>query len=227
MLNSVNCTRFRILIVLLIVLVLGLANLMSAWSVSAQTPPGGGTSVGSEQSPSPEQMRIRNLTVSGDEAGSITINWEPPVIWTQGYDIAWVDIADYNASRGSKRIYQLDDGGKLSHTLTGLVPGVVYKIRVRATYSVDMGPWQEVSGRAGGFQQQRAVTGLTITDVRYLEAKVNWSQPSEAPIGYELFTSPTRGTTANPGPFQTVGPHSIYVPPGEHTFRVRARYHDG
>ena len=80
MLNSVNCTRFRILIVLLIVLLLGLANLMSAWSVSAQTPPGGGTSVGSEQSPSPEQMRIRNLTASGDEPGSITIHWEPPVI---------------------------------------------------------------------------------------------------------------------------------------------------
>ena len=227
MLNSVNCTRFRIFFVLLIVLLLGLVNLVSAWSVSAQTPPGGGTSVGSEQSPSPEQMRIRNLKVSGGGSGSITIHWEPPLIWTQGYDIAWVDAAGDNASRGSKRIYQLDDGGKLSHTLAGLVPGETYKIRIRATYSVDMGPWQEVSSRAGGFQQQRAVTGLTVTDFRFLEAKVNWNQPSEAPIGYDLFSNPTRVSTANPDPFQTVGPKFIYVPPGEHTFWVRARYHGG
>ena len=181
----------------------------------------------SEQSPSPEQMTIRNLTASGGEPGTITIHWEPPLTWTQGYDIAWADRAGDNASRGSRRIYQLDDGGKLSHTLAGLVPGETYKIRVRATYSAGMGPWQEVSSRAGGFQQQRAVTGLTVTDFRFLEAKVNWNQPSEAPIGYDLFSNPTRGTTANPDPFQTVGPKFIYVPPGEHTFWVRARYHGG
>ena len=151
LLNSVNCTRFRIFFVLLIVLLLGLVNLVSAWSVSAQTPPGGGTSVVSEQSPSPEQMTIRNLTASGGEPGTITIHWEPPLTWTQGYDIAWADRAGDNASRGSRRIYQLDDGGKLSHTLAGLVPGETYKIGVRASYSVDTGPWQEVSSQGGWF----------------------------------------------------------------------------
>ena len=225
-----NRARFKIIVVLLIMTLLGLAGLTSVRPVSAQTPPAGGTPAALEGEPSPEERTIRNLNLSSGEAGTLTLTWELPSEWTQGYDIAWADRTGYAASRGSRRIYEFDDGGRLSYSLTGLVPGEMYKVKVRAAYSRGTGPWQEVSGRAGGFQQDRHVTGLTATVTDYLFVPVSWNRPSDAPISYELFTNPSLDhffNRDNPQRFQSAGPHGVYFTIGEYTVWVRARYADG
>ena len=232
MLDSLNLSRFRIFIVLLLMLLLGLANFTSAWPVSAQTPPASGTPVGLEQDSSrDEAMRIKNLTLSGDAPGTLTISWDAPETYTITYMLYWEDRIGYGpSSKGhTGHFYRFSD--ETSYTVTGLAHGEVYNIRLKAVFDSGtiQGPFSYSSGRSGG-SQGRVVSGLKLTDVDYLKAEVGWNQPSEAPISYQLL-SPNKSSRwrlpPNPGTFETNGPHMLWIYGEGYTYRVRARYSDG
>lgn len=186
---------------------------MSGWTVSAQTPPAGARSETQEEIPSPEEMRVKNLSLSGDEPGSITLTWDPPEIYSFTYQIYWTDSIGHRPSGGhTGYIYRFPD--ETSYTLTGLAHGEVYNIRMQAVFDSGRtrGPVSSGSVRSGG-GQGRAITGLTITEVDFEKAEVTWGQPSQTPISYQLFSpdSDVPLGRSNPDTFKPTGPHSLWL----------------
>ena len=232
--DSLKFGRFKLYIVLLVALLLGLAGPELAKSASAQTPVGPSTHVAQQQDIAADDgRRIRNLKVTGEEPGTLTITWDAPLEYTISYQLEWTDRT--NTRLGSGRIGQLYKfPEETSHTLTGLAHGEQYNIRMRARFDdgATPGPYTEVSARSGG-GQGRVVTGLTATDVDFLDAAISWNAPSETPLDYQVLVNPPsrdihgRYVGSFTRTFTTTGPHSLKLVGGEYTYYVRARYADG
>ena len=101
MLSPLNWPRLRSVVALLVIILPIAVGLLSSWPTYAQTPP----EVASPEESRPEASSdgvdaVRNLTLSSDEPGSLTISWDTPQRYTQTYDIKWIDYAGYGPQGG-------------------------------------------------------------------------------------------------------------------------------
>ena len=88
---------------------------------------------------------ISELRLSSAVPGELAVGWEPPSAAPVDYRVDWA------RSDEEFRSYTVDEGhlypaGTVSGvSISGLAPGVEYKVRVRARYAGWSGPWSEAS----------------------------------------------------------------------------------
>ena len=175
------------------------------------------------------------LTLSSDEAGTLTVSWDAASPAPTDYRVNWAKADESYPS-------WTDDAGNrhpegTSVELTGLEQGAEYKVRVRARYysgenedSSWSGPWAEVRGRvsapAPAVPAAPTLTGAAVTP----EGQVTllWQDPSDDSItGYQALRGPDAGSlavieddTGSSGTSYT----DASPPAGQtHTYAVKAR----
>ena len=226
-----------VMVALTFFLLLSFAVVAPAWQASAQTPPVSSTpAVASPEAQeqfhpenAPGQM-IRNLRLSGNEPGALTLTWDAPEDYTNTYRFYWSDSIGFDSGFTSY-VYRFSD--ETSYTITGLAHGEMHTVRMRAYFrsgrDLIEGPAIEVKGRSGG-GAGKVITGLSVAESDFQKNRVSWQVPSETPVDYQLrVTSPKDGLSSSVTPktetYTTTGPHMTYVSwDSTHYYAVRARY---
>ena len=141
---------------------------------------------------------ISELRLSSAVPGELAVGWEPPSPAPVDYRVDWA------RSDEEFRSYTVDEGhlypaGTVSGvSISGLLAGVEYQVRVRARYGGWSGPWSEarltVSGEPGAAVRSQTPTApgsptVTAAAASATTLTINWSAPADggSPISsYEL-----------------------------------------
>ena len=141
---------------------------------------------------------ISELRLSSAVPGELAVDWEPPSPAPVDYRVDWA------RSDEEFRSYTVDEGhlypaGTVSGvSISGLLAGVEYRVRVRARYGGWSGPWSEarltVSGEPGAAVRSQTPTApgaptVTAAAASATTLTINWSAPADggSPISsYEL-----------------------------------------
>ena len=141
---------------------------------------------------------ISELRLSSAVPGELAVGWEPPSAAPVDYRVDWA------RSDEEFRSYTVDEGhlypaGTVSGvSISGLLAGVEYQVRVRARYGGWSGPWSEarltVSGEPDAAVRSQTPTApgaptVTAAAASATTLTINWSAPADggSPISsYEL-----------------------------------------
>ena len=141
---------------------------------------------------------ISELRLSSAVPGELAVGWEPPSPAPVDYRVDWA------RSDEEFRSYTVDEGhlypaGTVSGvSISGLLAGVEYQVRVRARYGGWSGPWSEarltVTGEPGAAVRSQTPTApgaptVTAAAASATTLTINWSAPADggSPISsYEL-----------------------------------------
>ena len=141
---------------------------------------------------------ISELRLSSAVPGELAVGWEPPTPAPVDYRVDWA------RSDEEFRSYTVDEGhlypaGTVSGvSISGLLAGVEYQVRVRARYGGWSGPWSEarltVSGEPDAAVRSQTPTApgaptVTAAAASATTLTINWSAPADggSPISsYEL-----------------------------------------
>ena len=141
---------------------------------------------------------ISGFGLSNDVPGELAVAWDMPSPAPTDYRVDWA------RSDEEFRSYKVDEGhlypqGTVTRvSISGLVPGVEYKVRVRARYAGWSGPWSEASLTVSAeptvavtVGSQTALGSPTVADASAATTTltISWSAPADggSPISsYEL-----------------------------------------
>ena len=141
---------------------------------------------------------ISGFGLSNDVPGELAVAWDMPSPAPTDYRVDWA------RSDAEFRSYKVDEGhlypqGTVTRvSISGLVPGVEYKVRVRARYAGWSGPWSEASLTVSAeptvavtVGSQTALGSPTVADASAATTTltISWSAPADggSPISsYEL-----------------------------------------
>ena len=141
---------------------------------------------------------ISGFGLSNDVSGELAVAWDMPSPAPTDYRVDWA------RSDEEFRSYKVDEGhlypqGTVTRvSISGLVPGVEYKVRVRARYAGWSGPWSEASLTVSAeptvavtVGSQTALGSPTVADASAATTTltISWSAPADggSPISsYEL-----------------------------------------
>ena len=202
----------RIFTVAAIAVVLGFSELLFSWTAFAQTPPvnnlnTGITNIGITQG-SQAGTAITGLTLSSEEPGTLTINWDAASPTPNDYRVAWArgdqEYISYTETDKDGNNYPTTN----SLTLTGLDQGVEYKVQVRARYNGDSGPWSSEVRRTVASEPsssptptpqntptaqpqntptpERSISGLTLSSDEPGTLTIDWNAASPTPNDYRV-----------------------------------------
>ena len=84
---------------------------------------------------------ITGLTLTSDEPGTLTIRWDAANTAPKDYRVRWAKVGDgFNPPDDKNWNAYLTE---TSYTITGLEPGVQYRVQVGARYSESPTQWSE------------------------------------------------------------------------------------
>lgn len=121
---------------------------------------------------------MRLSAAAEGSSSSMAVSWQPPEVDNgapvTAYHLEMQAIAGAGGGWGS--VWQ---GGKLSHTVGGLLPGREYSWRVRAVNACGVGPWSEAVTAKTAPAVPGAPSKPSVSKVMATSAKVKWSIPLE------------------------------------------------
>ena len=123
---------------------------------------------------------IRGLELGSGGLGTLAVRWEEVSPAPSYYRLSWAEVDE--SYPGGWNLGGNAYASGTSHTLGGLDPKEVYKVRVGARYAggEGSGPWAEA------VSTQDTVSGLELGSDAAGELRVVWREPSPAPAGYLL-----------------------------------------
>ena len=147
---------------------------------------------------------IGAVRVESNQPGVLEVSWDAPAETPNEYRLAWARVGEEFPS------YRDNDGNAYptspSYTITGLDPGVRYKVKVRARYNGSSGPWTEsveadVASAAATPTATAAPTAIS-TDT---PTATTTSVPADTPTPTATITpTPTVTPTATPTAITTL-----------------------
>ena len=187
-----------------------------------------------------DSKAVSGLELSSTTSGELVVAWEAPDSEPDDYRVMWVE------STGSWPSWSSADGNAYPdtspYTITGLDPGVSYKVKVRARYGGEAaGPWSdkaelEVADDGGQTppaveQNPKAISGLVLSSTTPGELVVSWDAPTSEPDDYRVMWAESTGSwpswsSADGNAYPTAGPYTITgLEAGvSYKVKVRARY---
>ena len=152
-----------------------------------------------------EEGAISNLSLASNSPGQLVISWDTPSPAPSDYRVSWarqdLGFLSYRDDNEAHRGNEYPAGDVTSLTLTGLSPGVEYKVIMRSRYNKGQyserpssGPWSaEATQRVQG-PPPAAPTGLNATELAHDSVTLGWTAPAhDAITGYRVL----RGVDAN------------------------------
>ena len=100
-----------------------------------------------EPTPEVPPRTVTGLTLSSDEPGSLTIEWNTPSPSPSDYRVNWAQAGhgwlSWRFPNEESRGNEYPAGDTTSLTLTGLTEGAEFRVKMRARYSTGPGPWTD------------------------------------------------------------------------------------
>ena len=108
----------------------------------------GGASAFASGSPPPQRVAVSGVeVVSGPGAGELSVTWDVHDAGPVNYRVSWRPAGERFRRAGDVEWNAFPSGAE--HVISGLVPGGVYEVRVRARFGVSGSRWSDVvSGAA-------------------------------------------------------------------------------
>ena len=163
-----------------------------------------------------EQGSISGLVLGSENSGELVVSWETPDPEPTDYRISWAlaseDYLGWRDANEDDRGNAYPDGSVRSHTVTGLLAGAEYKVRMRGRYFNDgdtspqwSGPWQEATVTLAGAPEPTAtpeptptpepvadgaIRGFSLVSDAEGELTVSWDTADPAPSDYRVSWGP-------------------------------------
>ena len=153
---------------------------------------------------------ITDLTLSGDQPGTLDINWNPANPAPSDYWVVWAKAGEDFPSQEEERDNAYPTS--TSYTVTGLEGGAEYKVRVRARYPdlsgglQGLGPWSEEARLVVAVQESASAQNSEGVTTKTLKNQGDQGVgPRQNPVGPTVNIAGAEGVTVVGGVNQVNG----------------------